>query len=73
MRGPLPRSGACKETAADSGVFTRDWGKATVSWDCAKGEAGGDIKMKSGYESEYSSPSKAGKGAWELEYAAQQE
>jgi len=66
-------SGACKETAADSGVFTRDWGKATVSWDCAKGKAGGDIKMKSGYESEYSSPSKAGKGAWELEYAAQQE
>jgi hypothetical protein len=27
-------NGLCKETAPNSGVFTRDWTKATVSLDC---------------------------------------
>ena len=27
-------TGLCKETAADSGVFTREWTKATIRMDC---------------------------------------
>ena len=27
-------TGLCKETAPNSGVFTRDWTKATVQMDC---------------------------------------
>jgi hypothetical protein len=34
----------CKETAAGSGIFTREWSKATVSMDCNKWE--GKITMK---------------------------
>ena len=29
-----PAGGACAETAPGSGVFTREWTGATVSWDC---------------------------------------
>ena len=64
-------AGVCQETGSDTGVFSRAWGKATVTWDCASGK--GDIKMKAGFEGEYAAPSKTGKGAWELEYAAQAE
>ena len=39
-----------------------------VTWECNKGA--GDIAMKAGFESEHTSPTKAGKGAWEIEYAA---
>ena len=28
---------ACIETGADSGIFTREYSKATVTWDCAAG------------------------------------
>ena len=36
--------GACKETAARSGVFTREWTKASIKMDCTSYTA--DIKMK---------------------------
>lgn len=29
-----PSNGACSETSAGSGVFSREYTKATVSWDC---------------------------------------
>ena len=35
---------ACAETSAGTGVFTREYTKATVTWDCAVGH--GNIKMK---------------------------
>ena len=47
-------------TSSGDGKFSREWGKATVSWDCGKGQ--GDITMKSGYE--YTSPPLAGRTAW---------
>ena len=34
----------CHETGEGSGVFEREWSKATVRWDCAKGH--GDIVPK---------------------------
>ena len=27
-------TGVCKETGTDTGVFTRTWTGATVTWDC---------------------------------------
>jgi hypothetical protein len=27
--------GVCKETQAGSGIYEREWAKATVQWDCA--------------------------------------
>ena len=54
----------CVSNLRDAG----DWGKAAVTWDCNKGA--GDIAMKAGFESEHTNPTKAGKGAWEIEYAA---
>ena len=60
IRGPLPRccarthalvrdlagvpSGLCKETAPNSGIFTRDYSKSTVQMDCGKWQ--GTITMK---------------------------
>jgi hypothetical protein len=58
-------SAPCKETAAGSGIFSRDWGKATVSWDCSTGL--GDIKMKAGFEHELTNPPLKGKSAWTAE------
>ena len=29
--------GVCKETSSGSGVYEREWSKATVQWDCASG------------------------------------
>jgi hypothetical protein len=29
-----PTDGACTETASGSGVYTRAYSKATVTWDC---------------------------------------
>eukprot|EP00039_Didymoeca_costata_P016527 m.298166 g.298166 ORF g.298166 m.298166 type:complete len:68 (+) comp16407_c0_seq37:517-720(+) len=37
-------SGLCKETAPNSGIFVRDFSKATVQMDCGKWE--GTITMK---------------------------
>ena len=37
-------AGLCKETAANSGVFTREFSKSTVQMDCNKWA--GTIKMK---------------------------
>ena len=34
----------CHETGEGSGVFEREWSKATVRWDCAKGH--GEIVPK---------------------------
>ena len=53
---------ACKETVAGSGKFSRDWGKATVTWDCATNE--GNIRMKAGFEHELANPPPKGKAAW---------
>ena len=53
---------ACKETASGSGIFSREYGKATVTWDCNKGQ--GDITMKAGYEWELENPPLRGKSAW---------
>lgn len=53
---------ACSETSSGSGVFSREWGKATVQWDCTKGE--GEIKMKAGFEDELVNPPRAGLSAW---------
>ena len=36
--------GVCKETAPESGIFTREWTKSTVKLDCNKWE--GTITMK---------------------------
>jgi hypothetical protein len=36
--------GPCAETGPGTGVFTRSWGKAMVSWDCHTGT--GKITMK---------------------------
>merc|ERR1711907_491783 len=55
-------SGPCAPSSDERGVFTRDWGKATVSWDCRKGI--GDIKMKAGFEEELLNPPLAGLSAW---------
>lgn len=43
-----PTAGACKETGADTGVFTREWTAATVQWDCnaSPGSAYGKITRK---------------------------
>lgn len=30
----------CKETGAGTGIFTREWTKASVQWDCNTGEGG---------------------------------
>ena len=57
-------SGSCKASSAD-GVFTRDWTKATVTWDCATNK--GEIKMKPGFEHELESPPLAGRPAWDIE------
>ena len=40
--------GVCKETAVGSGVFEREWSKATVKWDCnaAAGAPHGKIALK---------------------------
>merc|ERR1711862_808553 len=40
-------SGLCKETAPNSGIFTRDYSKATVKMDCNAWE--GSITMKSDF------------------------
>ena len=37
-------TGLCKETSPDSGVFTRDWTKASIQMDCKAYEA--KITMK---------------------------
>lgn len=37
-------SGPCSETGVNTSIFTRDFSKATVTWNCLTGE--GDIKMK---------------------------
>ena len=42
-------NGLCKETAPGSGVFERDWSKATVQVDCNKWQ--GKITMKATGES----------------------
>jgi endo-1,4-beta-xylanase len=55
-------SGPCKETAAGSGRFSRNWGRATVTWDCATNH--GDIEMKAGFERELADPPLKGKAAW---------
>ena len=59
-----PPTAACKETTSGSGIFSREYGKATtVSWDCNKGV--GDIKMKAaGFEAELVNPPLKGKSAW---------
>ena len=36
--------GVCKETQAGSGIYEREWTKATVQWDCAT--AHGKISAK---------------------------
>ena len=56
---------ACKETTSGSGIFSREWGKATVQWDCNKGE--GDITMKAGYENELVNPPLENLAAWTRE------
>lgn len=53
---------ACRETSPGSGVFLRDWSKATVRWDCATGHA--NITMKPGFEQELVHPPLKGKAAW---------
>ena len=58
-----PPTAACKENTSGSGIFSREYGKATVSWDCNKGV--GDIaKMKAGFEAELVNPPLKGKSAW---------
>ena len=54
-------TGPCKQSST-TGVFEREWGKATVSWDCNAGK--GDIKMKAGFEHELAQPAFKGKTAW---------
>ena len=34
---PADDGAACKETGNGTGVFTREYSKATVTWDCATG------------------------------------
>jgi len=34
---PLGGGRACHETAKGSGIYEREWSKASVSWDCKKG------------------------------------
>ena len=41
---PANAGAACAETGADTGVFRREWTKATVEWDCSK--AAGTITKK---------------------------
>mgnify|MGYP003335344819 CR=1 FL=1 len=36
--------GPCSETAEESGIFSRSWSKATVTWNCHT--ATGEIKLK---------------------------
>ena len=40
----VPSGGACAETGPGSGVFSREYSDATVTWDCAKGH--GEIVRK---------------------------
>lgn len=37
-------NGPCAETGAGTGIFSRSWSKATVTWDCSTAHA--EITMK---------------------------